>query len=151
MPINTIDLPKTHYSLTELRVRYVETDAMGIVHHSVYFPWFEVGRTDFGHQIKVPYTGVEKRGINYPLAEAFARYKSPARYDDRLLVKTWLHEVRSRSFIFEYEIHNPTTDSLIAAGYTKHMVINADGKVTRLPDDLFEAYRQFDADLLEQK
>lgn len=137
-------IPETHFSLSDLRVRYAETDAMGIVHNSVYLTWFEVGRTDLSHKIGYPYAKIEQRGINYPLVEGYCRYRLPARYDDRLIIKTWIHSVRSRAFVFDYEIHNHDTGQFIANGYTKHMVLNKAGRAVKLPDDLYRIYCDFD-------
>ncbi len=141
-----LNIPQTHNSLTKFRVRYVETDAMGIVHHSAYLAWFEMGRADLGRKIGFPYSDIEKHGFYYPVTEVFCSYKNSACYDDEVIVKTWIHTVRSRSFIFGYEIYN--LERLLVTGYTKHIVINRNGKVTRLPENLFLAYKNFDTDLL---
>ncbi|OQY27448.1 MAG: hypothetical protein B6244_10780 [Candidatus Cloacimonetes bacterium 4572_55] len=140
-------LPKEHYSISLIRVRYAETDAMGIVHHASYLPWFEVGRGDFGHKLKIPYSSVEARGFHFPLTEAFCRYKNASRYDDELQVFTWISKVRSRSIRFEYEIYRK--DGLpIASGYTQHVVVRKDGRIVKMPSDIYKVYQRYDASLI---
>ncbi len=146
--MKTKNISDTHYSLTEFRVRYAETDAMGIVYHANYLPWFEMGRTDLGHKIDAPYTMIEKRGIHYPVVEAFCQYKNAAYYDDSIVVKSWICQVRSRSFVFEYEVYRKTDEKLLVTGHTKHIVINGDKKLTKLPDDLYQIYLKFDVNRL---
>src|SRR3954447_16749938 len=82
---------------TEVRVRYAETDQMGIVHHSNYLVWFELGRSDLCRQKGFSYREMEEENSLLVVAEAHARYKSPAHYDDLLMIRTKVSEVRSRS------------------------------------------------------
>lgn len=89
---------------TEIRVRYAETDQMGVVYHAHYLVWCEVGRTDFIRALGMPYAEMERQGIRLAVAEATVRYSGAARYDDRIRVETRLAEVRSRMVTFDYRI-----------------------------------------------
>ena len=86
---------------TALRVRYAETDAMGIVHHANYLVWFEAGRGDYFRHLGVSYEEVEERGYLLPLSEAYVRYAAPAHYGEMILVRTWIQETRSRSLMIQ--------------------------------------------------
>jgi len=118
-----------------LRVRYAETDQMGVVYYANYLVWFEVGRTDFCRQHGFAYREMEvEDGLYITVAEARCRYKAPARYDDELLVRTFLRSVRKRVLVFGYEIHRPATDELLAEGETVHVITDRDGRARPLPD-----------------
>ena len=134
------DLP-TDWTSTTLRVRYAETDQMGVVYHSNYFVWFEIGRTDYCRQHGFAYRDMEEQdGLYIIVAEARCRYKAPARYDDEILVRTCLRSVRKRVLIFGYEVYRE--DELLAEGETVHVITDRDGRPRALPDkyrDLFLA------------
>ncbi|HLH09766.1 MAG TPA: thioesterase family protein, partial [Terriglobales bacterium] len=101
----TIGIP-TPWSMTTLRVRYAETDQMGVVYYANYLVWFEVGRTEFCRQHGFEYRDMEREdGLCIIVAEAQCRYKAPARYDDEILIKTRLTAVRRRVLVFGYEIY----------------------------------------------
>lgn len=120
---------------TEIRVRYAETDKMGIVHHSNYLIWFEAGRSDLCRARGFSYKEMEeKHDALLVVAETYCRYKSPAFYEDILLIRTQVAEVRSRSIRFIYEIVRPSDGTLIAEGETLHLVTDQDKKVRILPD-----------------
>lgn len=99
---------------TELRVRYAETDQMGVVYHAHYLVWCEVGRTDFIRALGVPYAEMERQGVRLAVAEATVRYHAGARYDDRIRVETRLTEVRSRMVTFAYRILRDAEDDAAA-------------------------------------
>jgi acyl-CoA thioester hydrolase len=122
---------------TEIRVRYAETDKMGIVHHANYLVWFEAGRSEFCRAREFSYKEMEADGLLMLVAESYLRFKSPAFYDDILIIRTKVAEVRSRSIRFVYEVHRPEDDVLIAEGETMHLMTDADKKVRLIP----EAYR----------
>lgn len=122
--------------LSELRVRYVETDQMGIVHHSVYFHWMEVGRTDYLRNRGFPYSKMEECGIRMPLIEAGAKYITPAKYEDEILVKTKLKEFSPIKFLFEYEIIRKVDGKVIATGMTKHIAADCQNKPKRVPKEI---------------
>jgi len=132
---------------TEVRVRYAETDQMGIAHHSNYLIWFEAGRSDLCRARGFSYKEMEERAdALMVVAESYVRYKSPAFYEDVLSIKTTVSEVRSRSIRFSYEIHRASDDVLIAEGETLHLVTGKDQKVKTIP----EAYKHLltaDSDL----
>ena len=120
---------------TEVRVRYAETDQMGIVHNANYLVWFEVGRSEFCRAKGFSYKEMEETdNALMVVAESYCRYKSPAYYEDVLTIRTRIGEVRSRSLSFFYEVHRAADDILIAEGETLHVVTDKDKKVRILPD-----------------
>jgi acyl-CoA thioester hydrolase len=120
---------------TEVRVRYAETDKMGIVHHANYLVWFEVGRSEFCRSRGFSYQRMEdEEDALMVVAESYCRYKSPAYYEDVLTIRTKVGEVRSRSLAFVYEIYRESDETLIAEGETLHLVTDKDKKVRVLPD-----------------
>lgn len=124
---------------TEIRVRYAETDKMGIVHHSNYLIWFEFGRSDFCRARGFSYKDMEEKdNALMVVAEIYCRYKSPAYYEDVLIVRTQVAELRSRSLRFVYEIFRPSDQTLLAEGETLHLVTDINKKVITLP----ESYRE---------
>ncbi len=123
---------------TTLRVRYAETDAMGIVYHTNYIVWFEVGRGEFFRQQGMDYADCEAQGIFFPLAEVYVRYISPARYGDLVKVKTWVEKVGSRSITFTYEVTRAETGQILATGWTKHICVDANNRVRRIPGKIIE-------------
>lgn len=124
---------------TEIRVRYAETDKMGIVHHSNYLIWFEAGRSDLCRARGFSYKEMEERDdALMVVAESYVRYKSPAFYEDLLFVRTRVAEVRSRSIRFIYEIFRPSDELLVAEGETLHLVTDAEKKVKLIPESYKE-------------
>jgi len=120
---------------TEVRVRYAETDQMGIVHHSNYLVWFEAARSELCRSKGFSYKEMEEQEeALLVVAEAYVRYKSPAFYEDILTVRTHVSEVRSRSIRFTYEVHRRSDDTLVAEGETLHLVTDKDKKVRLLPE-----------------
>ena len=117
----------------QLRVRYAETDAMGIVHHCSYIVWFEAGRVEYMRQIGSSYAEVEKSGHSFAVSEIGAHYLAPAYFDDLVTVRTWLEDVRSRTIAFRYEILHAETGKLLVTGLTRHICINTQGKVASIP------------------
>jgi len=121
-----------------LRARFAETDAMRIVHHTEYFVWFEVARTELLRSIGLPYTEIQRRGFNTPLVEAYASYKAPARYDDEVEVKIWAGRIGRSSLRLEYEVTKLPGGEPLCVGHTVHVLIGGDGKPKKIPDDLKE-------------
>lgn len=120
---------------TEIRVRYAETDKMGIVHHSNYLIWFEAGRSDLCRARGFSYKAMEEEdGALMVVAEAYCRFKSPAFYEDILVIRTQVAEIRSRSIRFIYEIYRPSDAMLLAEGETLHVVTDNDKKVRQIPE-----------------
>lgn len=119
---------------TEIRVRYAETDQMGIVHNSNYLVWFEVGRSEFCRARGFSYKEMEeKEGALMVVAESYCRYKSPAYYEDLLTIRTKIEEIRSRSMRFLYEVYRASDDVLLAEGETLHLVTDENKRVRSLP------------------
>jgi acyl-CoA thioester hydrolase len=121
-------------SLTELRVRYAETDAMGIVHHATYPVWMELGRSDFLRGLGQSYAEWEARGVRLVVNEIRVRFRSPARYDELVQVHTWLQETGRRRLVFAYRIER--MGILLAEGESVHLVAGTDNRARVLPDDL---------------
>jgi acyl-CoA thioester hydrolase len=116
-----------------LRVRYAETDAMGIVYHSNYIVWFEVGRGEYMRQQGDDYAQWEAGGYYLPVIEVQARYLAPARYADLVTVKTRVEEARSRQVTFAYEVVMAETGQLLATGRTKHICVDEEGAIKTIP------------------
>ena len=120
---------------TTLRVRYAETDRMGVVYHANYLVWFEIGRTEFCRARGFAYRDMEENSDAFlVVAESYCRYKAPAYYDDELIVRTHITELRRRSVRFGYEILRAADDQIIAEGETGHVVTDGNGRVRSMPD-----------------
>lgn len=119
---------------TEIRVRYAETDKMGIAHHSNYLIWFETGRSDLCRARGFSYNQMENDDALMVVAESYIRYQSPAFYEDLLTIRTKIAEVRSRSVRFVYEIVRRSDDAVIAEGETLHLVTDQQKKVKTIPE-----------------
>ncbi|MGC9334141.1 MAG: acyl-CoA thioesterase [Anaerolineae bacterium] len=123
---------------SSLRVRYAETDAMGVVYHSNYLVWFEVGRGDYFRELGQDYGQWELRGYLLPVAEAYARYHAPARFGDEITVRTWVEQVRSRSLTLGYEVVRADTRLRLVTGWTRHICTDGNGQACRLPLEMLE-------------
>ena len=121
-----------------LRVRYAETDKMGVVYHANYFVWFEIGRSELLRTIGSSYRELETTGIGLPVIEAHCEYKSPARYDDEVQVKTWGKLLSPARVEFAYEVVRPADNTVNAVGRTVHAAIDNSGRPCRLPDYIRE-------------
>jgi acyl-CoA thioester hydrolase len=125
-------------SISRVRVRYAETDTMGIVYYANYLVWFEVGRTDLLRDSGWSYREIEAEGYMLPVLEASCAYHQPARYDDELDVKTrgeLLSPVRVK---FTYEVVRSSDDVVLATGHTVHASLDRGGRPCRLPDRVRE-------------
>lgn len=121
-------------SETTLRVRYKDTDAMGICYYGNYLTFFEVGRVEYLRQHGLPMSEVDKR-LHLPVVEAHVRYHRPARLDDLLVVRAWIGAKRRASFEFRYEIRHAETQELIASGHTLHACLEVGtGKMVGIPE-----------------
>lgn len=121
-------------SSSRVRVRYAETDQMGIVYYANYFVWFEVGRTDLLRHAGWSYREMEHDGFSLPVVEAHCEYRQSARYDDELEITTagsLLSAVRVR---FDYAVVRPLDAAVLADGHTVHASLDAAGRPRRLPD-----------------
>jgi acyl-CoA thioester hydrolase len=117
---------------TKLTVRYVETDKMGIVHHSNYYPWFELARGDFIKKIGIKYSDMEALGIMMPLVESYCRYYEGAKYEDEIIVKTSIEEISAVKVIFNYNVIRTEDGKLLAKGKTTQTFIDKDFKIINL-------------------
>ena len=121
----------------EIRVRYAETDQMGVAYYSNYLIWFEVARTELMRQQGIPYSEWEKDGLFLPVSESYCKYTMPAHYDETLQIHCRIAEVRTRSVRFEYDIVRE--GSMLAKGYTVHVCTDKDAKPSIMPAGLREA------------
>lgn len=121
-------------NITEIKVRYAETDAMGIAYHANYLVWFEVGRTALLEELGYPYAQLEADGILLPVAECHVKYKMPARYDDCLQIISSCTELRGVSMILSYRIVNKETQIMLAEGWTKHAVVDRNMRPVKVRD-----------------
>ena len=125
---------------TKIITRYSETDQMGIIHHSNYAVWFEAGRTDFFKKIGFSYKEIEGRGILLPLYEMNCKFKSPARYEDEITIKTSLKEITKVRVIFSYKVINDMDEKLLSLGETMHGWTNRDLKLINAEKTIPEVY-----------
>jgi acyl-CoA thioester hydrolase len=117
----------------EFRVRYAETDQMGVVYHANYLIWCEVGRTDFIRARGMSYADMERAGIGLAVSEVSARFHSAARYDDMIRVRTTLADVRSRGITFDYMITKADTGARLVTARTALVSIDSSGRLAALP------------------
>jgi acyl-CoA thioester hydrolase len=125
---------------TELIARYCETDQMGIIHHSNYPKWFEAGRTDFFKKLGVRYSKIEEEGILLPLIDLKCSFRSPARYEDEILVRTKPVEMSCVRLSFSYEVFKKDEMSLLASGETSHAWTDKSLKPLNLEKKMPELY-----------
>jgi acyl-CoA thioester hydrolase len=126
---------------TRLRVRYAETDRMGVVYHAHYLVWFEVGRVEWIRQAGWSYREMELEGLALPVIEARCEYRQPARYDDEIEITasgTLLTPARVR---FDYEARRWPDNTLLARGHTVHASVDPDGRPCKLPDRVKDLWR----------
>ncbi|NQT33254.1 MAG: acyl-CoA thioesterase [Candidatus Omnitrophica bacterium] len=124
--------------IIELRVRYAETDQMGVVYYSNYLVWFEAARTEFFRERGIVYREIEENEKIYlPVTEAYCRYRAPLRYDDKVEITTELTDVGPTRITFEYEVKSE--GKLTATGKTKHAFVNSEGTPIRIPDHIKKA------------
>jgi acyl-CoA thioester hydrolase len=128
---------------TKLRVRYAETDKMGVVYHSNFLIWFEVGRVELLRQLGFQYSEMEKQAnCHLPVADLHIRYKSPARYDDEIVVKTGLQRVSRSLLHFVYEIVRESDNVVLATGDSMHIVVDDKLVRTSLPEEYMRAFKK---------
>jgi acyl-CoA thioester hydrolase len=126
-----------------LRVRYAETDQMGVVYHANYFIWFEVGRVELLRQLGFSYRDMEQNDQCFiAVVDARCRYKAPARYDDEVIVRTRLKNVRESLMHFGYELVRATDALVLAEGETTHIVTDGEMKVRAIPEKYMKVFRE---------
>ncbi len=124
----------------QVRVRYAETDAMGVVYYGNYLTWFEVGRSDLLRQLGSSYREIERARVFLPVVEARCRYHHPARYDDVVEIRTRASRPSRAKLQFDYELSRVSDNIAIASGSTLHVATNENGKPCRLPTTLMELF-----------
>jgi len=129
---------------TPLRVRYAETDKMGVVYHSHYVVWFEVGRTEWCRAAGLPYRAMEESGLLILVTGLECRYRKPARYDDLLTVRAAMTELGSRGCSFAYEIVSGE-EEILCDGATRHVFADLDGRPRRAPQEILDTLEAFRA------
>ncbi len=131
--------PKARQSVSDVRVRYAETDQMRVAYHANYFVWFEVARTDWLRSCGVTYRDLEAEGFFLPVIDARCEYRAAARYDDALRITATARLVSPVRVAFDYEVTGPT--ALIAVGHTVHATLGRDGRPVRVPARIEELLR----------
>ena len=127
---------------TRLRVRYAETDQMGVVYHSNHFVWFEIGRVELLRQLGFSYRDMKSKDDRFiAVAEAKCRYRAPVRYDEEIVVRTEMLNVRDSVVHFGYELRRLDDGTLLAEGETTHIVTDAEMKIAELPEKYLKAFR----------
>jgi acyl-CoA thioester hydrolase len=119
-----------------LRVIYGDTDQMGVVYYANYFRYFEFARGEFFRSRGESYTVVEKQGFFFPVIEAQANYRAPARYDDELAITIWIEGSRRASVTFKYEVRRAGSDQVLVEGHTTHACINKEGRPVAMPQSI---------------
>ncbi|MCX8118187.1 MAG: acyl-CoA thioesterase [Desulfobacterota bacterium] len=122
------------YVDVEIRVRYAETDQMGVAYYANYLIWFEVGRSEFCRRKGFRYADLEKLGYRLVVSEVHCRYRGSARYDELILVRTRLKQLNKRMVTFAYQILGEDRKEILAEGETKHLCVSIEGKTRSLPD-----------------
>lgn len=130
-------------NFTKVRVIYADTDAMGIVYHTNYIKWFEVGRNELMRQLGVAYTELEKLGLNLPLTKVSCHYLLPAKYDQFVTVETKFDYIKRASIRFNSYIWDEEGKKLLVEGYTIHACTNMEGKIRRIPQLLLDLTNKF--------
>jgi len=126
-----------------VRVRYSETDRMGIVYHANYIVWFEIGRTEFCRAAGYPYTAMEDQGVLILVTGVDCRYRRAARYDDRVTIRTRMGDVGSRGLSFFYEVTRTDDGALLAEGSTRHVFVDGTNRPITIPPAIREAFAGF--------
>jgi len=129
---------KKSFIETKERVRYSETDQMGVAHNKHYFEWFEIGRTEFCRKKGISYRDIEKKGYFLVVVESFCRYKKPLRYDEEFLIRVSLRQASPKKIIFDYKILSIQKKHMAAEGYTVHVATDQKAKVKPLPPEIFK-------------
>jgi acyl-CoA thioester hydrolase len=135
--------PRHAVNETRIRVRYAETDQMGIVYHANHFIWFEVGRVELLRQLGFTYKEMGKKDdCHIAVVDARCRYKAPVLYDDEVLVRTCLKNIRDKMIHFGYQLLRANTGELLAEGETTHIVADSQMKSRALPEKYMKAFRE---------
>ncbi len=118
----------------DITVRFAETDAMRVVHHSAYIVWFEAGRIAWLAAARMPYATIAAAGFNFAVTEVSAQYRAAIRFGDPVQVLTTLTDLRSRRIAFAYEVRQVETGQLCASGHSSHICVDDSGRTVKIPD-----------------
>jgi acyl-CoA thioester hydrolase len=133
---------KTDYFKNYFRVRYSETDQMGVVYYANFLVWFEIARTELLREIGLVYTELEENGIIMPAVHAETRYLASAHYDEEIEVQIGIQHVKNVSITFLYEVYRISDKVKLATGSTKHAILNRKNKITPLPMEISKKLKQ---------
>ena len=125
----------------EYRVPYADTDQMGVVYHANYLVYFERGRNEMLRDAGLPYSEMERRGVIFPVSEAFCRYHAPARYDDLLTFRTWISEIRGARIKISSKIF--CGDQLLVSGHIVLASVNAEHRIVRLNPEIVDVCKKY--------
>lgn len=128
---------------TRERVRFVDTDMMGVVHHSNFLKWFETARVTYLREAGVDLWDLMNDGYSFPISDVRCSYKVPAKYDDCLEIAVKLLELSKAKMVFSYQVRRENDNELLAEGYTCNIFANEKGRVTRLPGKYYDALKTF--------
>lgn len=126
-----------------IRVIYADTDAMGIVYHTNYIRWFEIGRTELLRDMGIKSSDAELNGVNLPLTQAYCHYHLPARYDELLLLETEIAYLKRVSMKFTYRVWDEGRTNLLTEGYTVHACTDRSGGIARIPSQISDMIRSY--------
>lgn len=127
----------------EIRVRYSDTDQMGVVYYANYFTWLEIARTEFLRSKGISYQRIEnEKQLALPVVEAYCKYKFPAKYDDVVVIKTSISKMMNTKLRFDYKLINKETEQLLATAFSVHVFIDKERKPVRIPSRIREAFEE---------
>lgn len=139
LPNEGASVPGASATRVSIRVRYAETDQMGVGYHGAYLPWLEVARTRWLQEHAASYRELEAAGVHLPVIEVRCRYRQPVHYDDHLIVEATAHGYRRSGIGFEYRVVRPADGKLVATAETRHAAVGPDGRPRRLPATVRDA------------
>jgi acyl-CoA thioester hydrolase len=139
-----VDSPPVRHVESRVRVRYKETDQMGIAHHSNYIVWFEIGRTDLCRATGISYAEIERRGYILVVSEVTCRFRVPYLYDDEVLIRTTVAQAASRGLTFGYELLDGTGATTHATGTSSHLWVDRQSRrPVRADDEVMKAFAPY--------
>lgn len=127
----------------EYRIRYADTDKLGISYYANYFVWFEAARTEYFRALGFPYTECEKKGFFLPVVDAGAKYHAPSTYDDLIVVRTSVSQIRNSSMRFEYQVFHQGSQKLLSEGFSVHVLVDRSMKPVRIPAEIKDLVHPF--------
>lgn len=123
------------------KVRFVETDMMGVVHHAKYFSWFEMGRVEYLRQANIYLLELMEQGILFPIKDVSCQYIASAKFDDDIIIETTMADLSRAKMIFNYRVLREKDNTLLATGKTQNVFTDQNSKVIRLPMEIYEPLR----------